>query len=124
MQARYLLFMVALLSASLFIGSGLLAQQKTDSTSIIDTSSIIASADSITKDNIQKAADSLLLLQKKKSIKDTSSFKKLMSHPYLPMQTKPSFRINELRIAPNFDGRFYLIIGMLFYLAFIKVTFP
>jgi hypothetical protein len=47
-----------------------------------------------------------------------------MTHPYLPMQTKPSFRINELHIAPNFDGRFYLIIGMLFYLAFIKVTFP
>jgi hypothetical protein len=47
-----------------------------------------------------------------------------MTHPYLPMQTRPSFRINEIRIAPNFDGRFYLIIGMLFYLAFIKVTFP
>jgi hypothetical protein len=64
------------------------------------------------------------MLQKKKSIRDTTSFKKFMTHPYLPMQTKPSFRINELRIAPNFDGRFYLIIGMLFYLAFIKVTFP
>jgi hypothetical protein len=64
------------------------------------------------------------MLQKKKSIRDTTSFKKFMTHPYLPMQTKPSFRINELRIAPSFDGRFYLIIGMLFYLAFIKVTFP
>ena len=124
MQARYLLFMVAFLSASLLIGTGLLAQQKPDSTSIIDTTSIFTSADSITSDSIQRAADSLLMLQKKKSIKDTTSFKKLMTHPYLPMQTKPSFRINELRIAPNFDGRFYLIIGMLFYLAFIKVTFP
>ena len=124
MQARYLLFMVAFLSASLLIGTGLLAQQKPDSTSIIDTTSIFTSADSITTDSIQRAADSLLMLQKNKSIKDTTSFKKLMTHPYLPMQTKPSFRINELRIAPNFDGRFYLIIGMLFYLAFIKVTFP
>jgi len=124
MQSRYLLFIVAFLSASLFIGTSLLAQQKPDSTSIIDTTSIIPSADSITKNRTQGATDSLLVLQKKKSIRDTASYKKLMTHPYLPMQTKPSFRINELRIAPNFDGRFYLIIGMLFYLAFIKVTFP
>jgi len=124
MRSRYLLFIVAFLSASLFIGTSLLAQQKPDSTSIIDTTSIIPSADSITKNRTQGATDSLLVLQKKKSIRDTASYKKLMTHPYLPMQTKPSFRINELRIAPNFDGRFYLIIGMLFYLAFIKVTFP
>jgi hypothetical protein len=124
MRFRYLLFIVAFLSASLFIGTSLLAQQKPDSTSIIDTTSMIPSADSTITDSIQRAADSLLILQKKKSIRDTTSFKKFMTHPYLPMQTKPSFRINELRIAPNFDGRFYLIIGMLFYLAFIKVTFP
>jgi len=124
MRSRYLLFIVAFLSASLFIGTSLLAQQKPDSTSIIDTTSMIPFADSTITDSIQRAADSLLILQKKKSIRDTTSFKKFMTHPYLPMQTKPSFRINELRIAPNFDGRFYLIIGMLFYLAFIKVTFP
>jgi hypothetical protein len=112
------------LSASLFIGTSLLAQQKPDSTSIIDTTSMIPFADSTITDSIQRAADSLLILQKRKSIRDNASYKKLMTHPYLPMQTKPSFRINELRIAPNFDGRFYLIIGMLFYLAFIKVTFP
>ena len=124
MQARYLLFLVAFLSTILFISTDLLAQQKPDSTSIIDTTTIIASADSTTIDKTQRANDSLLIAQKKKSIKDTTSFKKLMTHPYLPMQTKPSFRINELRIAASFDGRFYLIIGMLFYLAFIKVTFP
>ena len=124
MRSRYLLFIVAFLSASLFIGTSLLAQQKPDSTSNIDTTSIIPSADSITKNRTQRATDSLLVLQKKKSIRYTASYKKLMTHPYLPMQTKPSFRINELRIAPSFDGRFYLIIGMLFYLAFIKVTFP
>ena len=124
MQARYLLFMVAFLSTSLFMGTGLLAQQNPDSTSTIDTTSIIASIDSTVSDRTQSVTDSILVLQKKKSIRDTTSFKKLMTHPYLPMQTKPSFRINELRIAASFDGRFYLIIGMLFYLAFIKVTFP
>jgi hypothetical protein len=102
MRSRYLLFIVAFLSASLFIGTSLLAQQKPDSTSIIDTTSMIPSADSTITDSIQRAADSLLILQKKKSIRDTASYKKLMTHPYLPMQTKPSFRINELRIAPNF----------------------
>jgi len=106
------------------MGTGLLAQQNPDSTSNIDTTSIIATIDTTVPDRTQSVTDSILVLQKKKSIKDTTSFKKFMTHPYLPMQTKPSFRINELRIAPSFDGRFYLIMGMLFYLAFIKVTFP
>ena len=106
------------------MGTGLLAQQNPDSTSNIDTTSIIATIDTTVPDRTQIVTDSILVLQKKKSIKDTTSFKKFMTHPYLPMQTKPSFRINELRIAPSFDGRFYLIMGMLFYLAFIKVTFP
>jgi hypothetical protein len=106
------------------MGTGLLAQQNPDSTSNIDTTSIIATIDTTVPDRTQIVTDSILVLQKKKSIKDTTSFKKFMTHPYLHMQTKPSFRINELRIAPSFDGRFYLIMGMLFYLAFIKVTFP
>lgn len=101
-----------------------MARQKPDTTSIIDTTSILSTADSVYADSVKRVADSLLILAQKKSLRDTTSFKKLMTHPYLPMQTKPSFRINELHIAPNFDGRFYLIIGMLFYLAFIKVTFP
>ena len=124
MRFRYLLFLLAFVSIFLLIDKSVLAQQKPDSISINDTTSIPASADSITLDSIQRATDSLLMLQKKKSIRDTTSFKKFMTHPYLPMQTKPSFRINELRIASSFDGRFYLIIGMLFFLAFIKVTFP
>jgi hypothetical protein len=124
MQIRYLFVLVAFLSASILMGSSLMAQQKRDTTVIIDTTSKKASADSISKVSVKRASDSLLILQKKKKIRDTTSYQKLMTHPYLPMQTRPSFRINEIRIAPNFDGRFYLIIGMLFYLAFIKVTFP
>lgn len=124
MRFRYLLFLLAFVSISLLIDNGLMAQQKPDSTSIIDTTSALTSADSIITDSLQRAADSLLMLQKKKAVIDTTSYKKFMTHPYLPMQTRPSFRINELRIAPSFDSRFYLIIGMLFYLAFIKVTFP
>ena len=124
MRFRYLLFLLAFVSISLLIDNGVMAQQKLDSTSIIDTTPILASADSIITDSLQRAADSLLMLQKKKAVIDTTSYKKFMTHPYLPMQTRPSFRINELRIAPSFDSRFYLIIGMLFYLAFIKVTFP
>ncbi len=124
MQVRNLLFIGAFLTAFLLLGSGLMARQKPDTTSIIDTTSILSTADSANTDSVKRVADSLLILAQKKSLRDTTSFKKLMTHPYLPMQTKPSFRINELHIAPNFDGRFYLIIGMLFYLALIKVTFP
>jgi hypothetical protein len=124
MQIRYLFVLVAFLSASLLMGSSLMAQQNLDTTHMQDTSSIISSIDSVYADSIKRASDSLSLLAKKKAVIDTTSYQKLMTHPYLPMQTKPSFRINELRIAPNLDGRFYLLIGMLFYLAFIKVTFP
>jgi hypothetical protein len=124
MQIRYLFVLVAFMSASFLMGSSLMAQQKRDTTETSDTASKKVSADSISKVSVKRASDSLSMLAKKKAVIDTTSYQKLMTHPYLPMQTKPSFRINELRIAPNFDGRFYLIIGMLFYLAFIKVTFP
>lgn len=124
MQIRYLFVLVAFLSASLLMGSSLMAQQNLDTTRMKDTSSMISSIDSVYADSVKRASDSLSMLAKKKAVIDTTSYQKLMTHPYLPMQTKPSFRINELRIAPNFDGRFYLLIGMLFYLAFIKVTFP
>lgn len=124
MQIRYLFVLVAFLSASLLMGSSLMAQQNLDTTRMQDTSSMISSIDSVYADSVKRAFDSLSMLAKKKAVIDTTSYQKLMTHPYLPMQTKPSFRINELRIAPNFDGRFYLLIGMLFYLAFIKVTFP
>jgi hypothetical protein len=124
MQVRYLLFIIAFFSASIFLDTGLMAQEKKDSTLLVDTTLVLAAADSIYADSVKRVTDSLIILAKKRPVKDTTSFKKLMTHPYLPMQTKPSFRINELHLAPNFDGRFYLIIGMLFYLAFIKVTFP
>lgn len=124
MQIRYLFVLVAFLSASLLMGSSLMAQQNMDTTLMLDTSSMMSSTDSVYADSVKRASDSLSMLAKKKAAFDTTSYQKLMTHPYLPMQTKPSFRINELRIAPNFDGRFYLLIGMLFYLAFIKVTFP
>jgi hypothetical protein len=124
MQIRYLFVLVAFLSASLLMGSSLMAQQNLDTTRMQDTSSMISSIDSVYADSVKRASDSLSMLAKKKAVIDTTSYQKLMTHPYLPMQTKPSFRINELRIATNFDGRFYLLIGMLFYLAFIKVTFP
>ena len=69
MQARYLLFLVAFLSTILFISTDLLAQQKPDSTSIIDTTTIIASADSTTIDKTQRANDSLLIAQKKNQLR-------------------------------------------------------
>ncbi len=124
MQIRYLFVLVAFLSASLLMGSILMAQKNLDTTRMQDTSSMTSSIDSVYVDSVKRASDSLSMLAKKKAVIDTTSYQKLMTHPYLPMQTRPSFRINELRIAPNLDGRFYLLIGMLFYLAFIKVTFP
>ena len=123
MKARRSLFLY-MLAPLLLLGTGLLAKQKPDTTIVKDTSLLQTSIDSAYIDSVKRAADSLVMLQKKKQIRDTTSYRKFMTHPFLPMQTKPSFRINELHITPNFDGRFYLLMGMLFFLAFIKVTFP
>jgi hypothetical protein len=123
MQARHSLFLL-ILAPLLLMSTGLLAKQKPDSTIVIDTTSGLSASDAALVDSVKRASDSLILLQKKKQLRDTTSYSKFMTHPFLPMQTKPSFRINELHMTPNFDGRFYLIIGMLFFLAFIKVTFP
>lgn len=121
MQIRYLFALLVFSCVSLLMDADLMAQQKPDSSGETETG---ISIDSVNVDSVKWASDSLLVLTPKKAVIDTASYQKLMTHPYLPMQTKPSFRINELHIAPNYDGRFYLIIGMLFYLAFIKVTFP
>ena len=123
MKARRSLFLY-LLAPLLLLGTGLLAKQKPDTTIVKDTALVQTSIDSAYIDSVKRATDSLVMLQKKKGIRDTASYRKYMTHPFLPMQTKPSFRINELHITPNFDGRFYLLMGMLFFLAFIKVTFP
>jgi len=98
MQIRNLFVLVAFLSASLLMGSSLMAQQNLDTTQVQDTSSMISSIDSVYADSVKRASDSLSMLAKKKVVIDTTSYQKLMTHPYLPMQTKPSFRINELRI--------------------------
>lgn len=123
MQARNALFLL-ILAPLLLMSTGLLAKQKPDSTIVIDTARGLNASDAAYVDSVKRASDSLILLQKKKQLRDTTSYRKFMTHPFLPMQTKPSFRINELHITPNFDGRFYLLMGMLFFLAFIKVTFP
>jgi hypothetical protein len=123
MQARNALFLL-ILAPLLLMSTGLLAKQKPDSTIVIDTARGLNASDTAYVDSVKRASDSLILLQKKKQLRDTTSYRKFMTHPFLPMQTKPSFRINELHITPNFDGRFYLLMGMLFFLAFIKVTFP
>ena len=123
MQARPALFLLILVPL-LLMGTGLLAKQKPDTTSVSDTITAAPATTPPRIDSVKRASDSLLMLQKKKAIRDTTSYRKFMTHPFLPMQTKPSFRINELHITTNFDGQFYLIIGMLFFLAFIKVTFP
>jgi len=123
MQARPA-HLLSILLPLLLLGTGLLARQKPDTTHVIDTAQAFITSDSTYIDSVKRASDSLLLFQKKKQIRDTASYRKFMTHPFLPMQTKPSFRINELHLTTNYDGRFYLVIGMLFFLAFIKVTFP
>lgn len=68
MQIRYLFVLVAFLSASLLMGSSLMAQQNLDTTRMQDTSSMTSSIDSVYADSVKRASDSLSLLAKKRRL--------------------------------------------------------
>lgn len=55
---------------------------------------------------------------------DTSSYKQYMVHPYLPMDITPVSMFIDYKINASKDFLFYLILGVVFLLAFIKLVFP
>jgi hypothetical protein len=124
MQPSRRFIILGLVGLLLIAGLHVFSQQTPDTVKTRDSLSLRAISDSALVDSLKRESDSLLFVQKIKIVKDTLTYKKFLSHPFLPMQTRPSFRINELHIMGNFDGRFYLIMCMLFFLAFIRVTFP
>ena len=109
----------------LLIGNTILYAQKDSLNSI----------DSIQKAKFESISSDSLLKSAKDSIKnsiivpslpqiDTSSYKQYMVHPYLPMDKTPVTMFIDYKINDSKDALFYLILGVVFLLAFIKLVFP
>ncbi|MBL0882928.1 MAG: DUF4271 domain-containing protein [Chitinophagaceae bacterium] len=84
---------------------------------LIDTASLLI--DSVGMDSIQTSIPVIPLHKK-----DTSTYAKYLIHPYLPLTQKPMFMISNFRERRTLDDLFYLLMGVLLLLAFIRSVFP
>ncbi|MCZ6992439.1 hypothetical protein OH407_24215, partial [Salmonella enterica] len=75
--------------------------------------------DSTTVDSLQSSV-AIMAVQKN----DTSTYAKYLAHPYLPLSAKPMFMISDFRETRTLDDLFYLLMGVLLLLAFIRSVFP
>ncbi|MBX9733343.1 MAG: DUF4271 domain-containing protein [Chitinophagaceae bacterium] len=75
--------------------------------------------DSIRRDSIAKAALSLV-----QPTKDTSGYRKYMYHPYLPLFATPAYQVISYYNGVLKDELFYVVLFLVFLLAFIKALFP
>lgn len=55
---------------------------------------------------------------------DTTTYRKYYTHPYLPLTQKPVFMISSFRERRTLDDMFYLLMGVVLLLAFIRAVFP
>lgn len=55
---------------------------------------------------------------------DTISYYKIAHHPFLPLYNTPVYMFIDYRVASAKDHLFYVLLGLFFLLAFVKVIFP
>lgn len=55
---------------------------------------------------------------------DTSTYRSIAWHPYVPLTTQPIWMLSELRQHADEDLTFYLLMGVLLVLGFIRTAFP
>ncbi len=77
--------------------------------------------DSIKQDSIKKL--SVINAQPAKT-NDTSTYRSIITVPYLPFDKPIVFMINKVREPQTKDELFYLLTGLIFFVAFIKLIFP
>lgn len=92
---------------------------KVDSVSIKDSLSLLSRHDSLLADSIRKASIQAAPVV----VYDTSTYRKYEVHAYLPLNKAPVFMIINYRKEISKDDLFYLLMGVIFLLAFIRVTF-
>ena len=82
-----------------------------------DSASLVV--DSTRVDSIQSSVPVIAV-----KTSDTSTYAKYLTHPYLPLSEKPMFMISDFRETRTLDDLFYLLMGVLLLLAFIRSVFP
>ncbi len=75
--------------------------------------------DSLLADSIRKASIKAAPVV----VYDTSTYRKYEVHPYLPFNRTPIYMIINYRKEVSKDDLFYLLVGVVFLLAFIRVSF-
>lgn len=91
-------------------------QQVPDSLQVADTS--IRMTDSLQSDSLVLAAIPA------GPTTDTSTYRKYYTHPFLPLTQKPLFMISDFRERRTLDDMFYLLMGVVLLLAFVRSVFP
>ena len=86
-----------------------------DSTAIVDSTSIPG-------DSLKK--DSVVVITPPVVITDTSSYYAYYNHPFIAFGKPPVFRIMSQRVPESKDNIFYLLAGVLFFIAFTRILFP
>ena len=76
--------------------------------------------DSLIRDSLQKAVQITFFYKDR----DTISYKKFQNHPFLPLNKPAVFMLINYHQQPSKDELFYLMAGIIFILAFIRLAFP
>lgn len=77
--------------------------------------------DSVKQDSLKKIAQ---LKADTTHLHDTSTYRSILAIPYLPFNKPPVFMITKARNPQTKDELFYLLTGLIFFTAFIKLIFP
>ena len=101
---------------------------------------VIQQKDSLVKqfsriDSATKTGDTLLLADSNQAglsaqmppslpLIDTTTYRKYYTHPFLPLSGTPLFMISDFRERRTLDDMFYLLMGVVLLLAFVRAVFP
>lgn len=55
---------------------------------------------------------------------DTTVYKQFLKHPYLPLDKAAKYMLMQERIPRSKDAVFYMLVGLLFFVAFVRFLFP
>ncbi len=119
----------------LMVGNTILYAQKDTATGIdsirkshivppVSDSLLKSSIDSIKIDSLKKDSIRRSIIVPSLPLLDSTTYKQYMVHPYLPMDKTPILMYIDYKINASKDFLFYLILGVVSLLAFIKLVFP
>ncbi len=119
----------------LMVGNTILYAQKDTATGIdsirksqvvppVSDSLLKSSIDSIKIDSLKKDSIRRSIIVPSLPLIDSTTYNQYMVHPYLPMDKRPILMYIDYKINASKDFLFYLILGVVSLLAFIKLVFP